>query len=151
MVHERFPISRIAQVDAQVAWIWRDAGAYVHAVAPASILHGARREHDVSEGAQAFATRQAVQRQLRTAGTAGTNVEPVARTVTVAELVVDQQLTAALQQVDAIGPQGDGQAADLVLLGRLGELNGKRRPQFLLPQQSNDETRKTGDLQQREP
>jgi hypothetical protein len=78
---------------------------------------------------------ETVERQLRTARSTGPDVEPVARHVRIAQLVVDQHLAARGELVDAVRAQRDRKPADHVRLRRLSEAHRERRTLLLQCQQ----------------
>src|ERR1044071_4314161 len=140
-MHERLPVGGIAEIDANTIRVRPNAGFDVAAVAPAAILDRTWCEHDKCEGTQPLGMCEPVQRQLRIAWTPRQYVEPTALSVHATDLVVDQQLAARSQLVDAIRSQRDRQSADLVALRSFGKAHRERRPQLLqreLPQDLPD-------------
>src|SRR5687767_3874963 len=81
-----------------------------------------------------------VQRQLRIARPTWQNIEPAARPVHAADLVIDQQLTAGRQFVDAVRSQSNRQSTDRIPLGGLREAHRERWTQLLEREQPQNLT-----------
>src|SRR5688572_6669723 len=151
VVQQRLPVAGIAEVDPHAVGISPHAHADVAAVAPAAVLDCARCEHDECECTQAVGVSESVQRQLRIARSTWQNIEPAARPVNATDLVVDQQLPARRQLVDAIRSQSNRQPADRIPLGGLREAHRERGSQLFEREQPQNLTDGALDLEGSEP